>query len=515
MKKRKAFLYYRVSTTSEEQETSFITQSNYNSDEFDIIGRFGDKGTARHIRKRPNFKEMLKRCNIDIDEVKGNIIFSVGNRKPEVNVILVSHTSRFMRNQLLMKQCLQQLQRNNVEVIFLDLNKSSFDKDFDFTLNILFLLDEQESKNTSFKVHKGLEKARIQRNYLPVGGGKMVGFAYIQEENKLIKNNDAEIIVNIFNDYKNGESIRSLSSKYGYNQNKILRILDNEKYAGQLAYNKYIYDKDTDKRTRLSIKDYEYFKSDRIEPIISLELFEECQKIKDSRKQGNRKKGVKTYSLTSKIKCSKCGGYFFHHDKKGGYSAWKCLNKHNHKTCDIPSINENTILKYLKSMNGLSALKNGFKYRIDEVIEELSNAENESINEDVIKPLQSQMERLKKLYIMGDIEEEEYLKQRNNIKEQLQQNEEFIKQMQEKEKTLEEIKHLKENYLVIFEHLEDALKDDDKNKIFNEIAYIEIGEVVDVLRLTRKKAFVRKIMFKQLLPVDKYMLWLPETNIFY
>ena len=143
--KEQVYLYARVSTTSQEQLTSFNTQSSYRSSSYEIIEVFADYGkTATKVFNRPNFIEMLKRCNVLVEKHKGNIIFVNGDGKPQVHKILVSHSSRFMRNQLLMKQCLLALKQNNVEVIFLDMGKSSFDNDIDFVLNIFLLLDEQE-----------------------------------------------------------------------------------------------------------------------------------------------------------------------------------------------------------------------------------------------------------------------------------------------------------------------------------------------------------------------------------
>lgn len=139
--KEKVYLYARVSTTSEEQLTSFNTQSNYKSSDYEIIEVFADYGkTATKVFNRPNFIEMLKRCNVLVEKHKGNIIFVSGESKAQVNKIIVSHSSRFMRNQILMKQCLLALQQNNVEVIFLDMGRSSFDNDIDFILNVFFLI---------------------------------------------------------------------------------------------------------------------------------------------------------------------------------------------------------------------------------------------------------------------------------------------------------------------------------------------------------------------------------------
>lgn len=68
-----------------------------------------------------------------------------------------------MRNQLLMKSLLRVLTIKSIEVIFLDMVGSSLDKEIDFILNILFLLDEQESRNTNQRLHTGLKEGERQR----------------------------------------------------------------------------------------------------------------------------------------------------------------------------------------------------------------------------------------------------------------------------------------------------------------------------------------------------------------
>ena len=99
-----AVLYYRVSTSSVEQDTSYIAQSNYKSSDYNIVRKYGDKGTGTQVLNRKQFCEMILECGVDIKEVEGQILFIPSSeREAKYNTILVSHTSRFMRNQLLMK----------------------------------------------------------------------------------------------------------------------------------------------------------------------------------------------------------------------------------------------------------------------------------------------------------------------------------------------------------------------------------------------------------------------------
>ena len=149
------FLYCRTSTT--DQITSIKAQENFKSEEYNIVDVFSDFGkTATKVRNRPQFVELLKRCGVKFVNIENKLVFLPNGDEPEVRLILVSHTSRFMRNARLMEDVLDTLKEIGVEIRFLDMNKSSFDIDFKFTLSILFLLDEQESRNTSQKVRVGL-----------------------------------------------------------------------------------------------------------------------------------------------------------------------------------------------------------------------------------------------------------------------------------------------------------------------------------------------------------------------
>lgn len=63
---KNAVLYYRVSTTSEEQETSYIAQSNYKSSDYNIVKKYGDKGSGTQVLNRKHFCEMINECGVDI-----------------------------------------------------------------------------------------------------------------------------------------------------------------------------------------------------------------------------------------------------------------------------------------------------------------------------------------------------------------------------------------------------------------------------------------------------------------
>ena len=475
--KEQVYLYARVSTTSQEQLTSFNTQSSYRSSSYEIIEVFADYGkTATKVFNRPNFIEMLKRCNVLVEKHKGNIIFVSGDSKPQVNKILVSHSSRFMRNQLLMKQCLIALKQNNVEVIFLDMGKSSFDNDIDFVLNIFFLLDEQESKNTQFKVKKGLEKAREQRNYLPPCQ-KMLGFDYISGENKLLKNEDAPKAKYIFEAYAEGKSMRDIAREMDMKPNRIMEIIRNERYCGYVGYNKYYYDEKSE--TKKKLREYDIEPNDRIEAIISKELWDKCQEIRKSKTL--RGKGVKNgvYAMSGKIRCSVCGKNFFHKGTNKRGDLWECSSKKNNGECNSACFNEDTLKKFLLSPRGI----NEFKLTIEQIIDDILSkykAKDKSSLETKLERNIGILDRTKELYMDGEISKENYNTRSSKLKAEIKDIEEEIENIDNFNSYYDETHRLKDNYIDILNSLKIKLENGESEEVFkNHIEYIVVGRAYD------------------------------------
>ncbi|EJT6154781.1 recombinase family protein [Clostridium perfringens] len=471
--KKDCFLYCRTSTT--DQITSIKAQENFKSNEYNILEIFSDFGkSATKVKNRPQFIDMLNKCGVKIVSLENKIVFLPNGKKPQTNLIIVSHTSRFMRNAKYMEDVLDTLKEVGVEVRFLDMNKSSYDIDFKFTLSILFLLDEQESRNTSIKVKNGLKKAREQRQYLHYGFGNMLGLDYIKEENRLVKNKDSHIVENIFIDYGiNKLSMRELANKYNKTADKIRRILMNEKYCGYNAYNKY----NEDNRSTLK-ENYEIFESDRIEAIITKELFDKCQEIRLSRKNSDGGgKATDTYSLSSKIICSQCGKSYFHKAKNKKGDTWCCITKHNSKQCDNPNVNEDLIIKYInQNLNRYKeitqTLINLSKERLIKI--DITNMQNELLK------LQTSKDKLLDLYLTDEsFDKETYLFKNAMIESNINSINSEIKKAQSIDESIEYLEKLQNSYNLQFNLFHDILNNN-KYDIFNYISKIQVSKNFDV-----------------------------------
>ena len=269
-------------------------------------------------------------------------------------------------------------------------------------------------------------------------------------------------------------------------------IIDNPRYSGYDRYKK----KDSD--------EVEMFKSERIEPIITLELWEECQKIKSSRRCGKRGINNSTYNLSSKLICSKCGTKFFHKqtNKKPNSDLWKCRKAHNEPhICNMGSISEKTIIEYLKSSFGLKAIRYTLKFRIEVAIYDIDIANKKELI-DKINPLIEQKGRLKRLYILGEIEEEEYFRDKEKFSNKLEKYQNKLEKIKEKEHLIKELEKLHLKYESILDEY-DRLLEENPQELFKRISYIKIGSMVNVLTL-KERTQIEEVMFTEFEPIKEY-----------
>lgn len=498
MEKLKSALYCRVSTKHNDQETSYELQQKYINDSFEIEKIYAEKSSGRYLKKRPIMRELLSSCGIEVDFNQNQAIFIETDRKPLYKNIIVANTSRFGRNIVEIKQIIELLHKKKVTIYFDDLGKFSNATDLSLTLDLLFLLDENYSKQVQQKVMVGLQRSRKEGN-LHINNS-FFGMEYIKSEGKLIPNEDSKIVIEIFNKYKEGMSFRQLSKLYNLTQSRIKDIIDSPRYSGMNFYNKYV----GGSNKRKPVEELELIQSDKITPIIDFELWRQCQQIKKSRKCGTRGVNNQTYSLSSKIICAECGTKFFHKqtNRMANSDLWKCRKAHNEPhLCDMPSISEKTIIKYLKSDYGLKAIRNTLEFKIELAIENIKIEDKETLKLR-IKPLDDRMGRLKKLFLMGDITEEEYNEKKSEFKVELDKLNEMLKNVQNKELNIVKLKKLKKDYNKILDEYELLLKENPQ-ELFRKIEYIKVYRILNIMK-SKNNSMITEVMFNEFLPIKEY-----------
>ncbi|HUM85225.1 MAG TPA: recombinase family protein, partial [Lachnospiraceae bacterium] len=139
--------YCRVSTDSDEQETSYDAQVTHYTEyiqknpELELAGIFADDGiSGTNTKKRTEFNRMIDEC------MAGNI-----------DMIITKSISRFARNTLDCLQYIRQLKDKNIPVYFEKESINTMDAKGEVLITIMASLTQQESQSLSQNVKLGLQ----------------------------------------------------------------------------------------------------------------------------------------------------------------------------------------------------------------------------------------------------------------------------------------------------------------------------------------------------------------------
>lgn len=423
--------YARVSTDSENQASSFRNQSNYFETAIKEKGKkfyklYSDKGLSGvYWKKRDGFNQMLRDAGIDVVEKydyktkKNEIQYIDSGRKPKFNRIWIKNSARFARN-ILSWEIIRLLRKKKVYILFLNNNIDTADESKDLTLQIQMAMDENESRVKSEAVKWGYQRGKEAGKVYT--HPKITGYDYIKSENRLVKNKDAKAVKLIFELCVNenmgvrriinelqARGIKSPSGGNRWGNSTIKHILHQEKYYGVNNPLRIEHGSFGEKTWPHRKEEYDLLETDRIEPIITKELFEKAQEKLNERTitMGGNKRGTKhSYSRYSKkIVCGGCGSFYIRNTdykdtaKTIKYSFFNCNKKRKLGVyvCDNPNILEEELdnlvreFTYGKKINEeLTIRKSTYSYMILSVVEnELDDINSE--NDEKAKKLETQI----------------------------------------------------------------------------------------------------------------------------
>lgn len=339
--------YCRVSTDKEDQINSFESQQRYFSDyirhhpDWELYEVYADEGiTGTSTRKRVQFNRMMEDA-----------------RSGRFSLLLTKEVSRFSRNILDTIACTRELKALGVGVIFMSDGFSSIDPDAELRLSIMGSIAQEESRKTSARVKWG-QTRQMERGV--VFGTSMLG--YCVKNGKLTPEpQGAEVVRLIFQKYgveKKGTSViarelqdagfRTQSGSPVWNGSCILKILKNEKYAGDLVQKKtFTPDYLTHDRKNNHGEETLVILRDHHEPIVSRQLWDLVQEElgKRNRNNGLRQGHSRQYLLSGKIRCGQCGAAFVSRVKRredgSSYRRWGCytaVKYGSQRGCDVGKV---------------------------------------------------------------------------------------------------------------------------------------------------------------------------------
>ena len=319
--------YCRVSTDRADQLNSFESQQRYFREyiarhpQWDLYEVYADEGiTGTSTKKRAQFNRMIS------DAYAGKF-----------KLILTKEVSRFSRNLLDTIAYTRELKALGIGVVFMNDGFSSLDPDAELRLSIMGSIAQEESRKTSARVKWG-QTRQMERGV--VFGTSMLGYR-VREGKLTIEPDGAEIVRLIFHKYgveKKGISViarelreaglRTYRDQPDWNSGQILKILKNEKYAGDLVQKKTIppdyltHAKKTNRGEEPLIAIDAHHA-----PIIDRQQWDAVQaelKRRSTPATGRSNR----YIFSGKITCRECGGKFVSRRKTrksgGAYLRWCC-----------------------------------------------------------------------------------------------------------------------------------------------------------------------------------------------
>ena len=382
--KKKCGLYLRVSTEDQAREGFSLPEQKERLEIFckfkgyEIVDYYEDAGISA---KTGNLRPEFERLKADIKNKK-------------INTIVALKLDRITRSIFDWEELMTFLEENNAYLDCVNDEINTTSANGKMISRLLMTVSQNEIERTSERTKVGLAGA-IKQGHIP----NKAPLGYKHENKKLVIDySTKDIIERIYNLYYIGNSYQKISNifnqekilgKTNWRDTSIITILENEIYKGDFVHGK---------RT----KHPTYYKN-VIEPIVSKELWEECQ----VQKKKNSKSYVRTlcYLFLQKLKCPKCGRILGGKatTKKNGnsYYYYYCNDcKINIKETDIEKHFNNfiqTLVEYDSIVNQffLPMIKKKFDEPREQLVREL-NKQNEKL------------ERIKKAYIEGAFDIKEY-----------------------------------------------------------------------------------------------------------
>lgn len=413
MTRKRVVVYTRVSTDKVEQKKSLDNQkeiyTDYCSEKgYELRRIYKDERSGTNAR-RNEFKEMLSDAGLDYkqDDENGDR-FVITQREPKFELIIVKDTTRFSRNAEIAESVVKQLMKKGVEILFENVNLKTSDDNWGLIGSFLFKMGENESASLGKKIKQTKYNNAKNKRYRPAR--LAYGYTWDEERNIVKVPEQVEVIERIYNSYAekgsmiltkelNNEGIKTQRG-HRWSSDKVIRIIKNPIYTGKAVVNR-TYKANVTDTERLPNDESDFISIPNAVPsIVTMEQYEEANKIRESRiNKGEKKRGRKvSYNdvYFQKIRCC-CGNGFKKHSTAGSGNKKKinymCMSRVKGNNCNTRGISLNNLNKGLEEAtfnHVVESIKEAVQYK-----ELMKRIENELVClEESRNQLQSQIDQL-------------------------------------------------------------------------------------------------------------------------
>ena len=389
-------LYMRVSTEDQAREGFSLPEQKERLEAyckfkgFVIKDYYTDAGISA---KTGNYRPEFERLKEDIKSKK-------------INTIIALKQDRITRSIFDWEELMRFLEENDAYLDCVNDDINTTNANGKMVSRILMSVSQQEIERTSERTKVGLAGA-IKQGHIP----HQAPLGYKHENKKLVIDHlTKDVVIRIFELYHRGMSYQKISTlfnkeqvlgKTNWRDSSIVAILENEIYKGDFVHGK---------RTK-----HPTYYENVVEPIVSKEMWEECQVQK--KKNSKSYQRTLTYLFLQKLRCPKCnrilGGKAT--QKKNGniYYYYYC---HDCKINFKESLVEEYFNDFVNELVEYDSVVNQFflpmiKQKFDEPQEELKKDINKQ---------KDKLERIKRAYINGVFNLEEYNDERKLVESALE-----------------------------------------------------------------------------------------------
>ena len=389
-------LYMRVSTEDQAREGFSLPEQKERLEAyckfkgFVIKDYYTDAGISA---KTGNYRPEFERLKEDIKSKK-------------INTIIALKQDRITRSIFDWEELMRFLEENDAYLDCVNDDINTTNANGKMVSRILMSVSQQEIERTSERTKVGLAGA-IKQGHIP----HQAPLGYKHENKKLVIDHlTKDVVIRIFELYHKGMSYQKISTlfnkeqvlgKTNWRDSSIVAILENEIYKGDFVHGK---------RTK-----HPTYYENVVEPIVSKEMWEECQVQK--KKNSKSYQRTLTYLFLQKLRCPKCnrilGGKAT--QKKNGniYYYYYC---HDCKINFKESLVEEYFNYFVNELVEYDSVVNQFflpmiKQKFDEPQEELKKDINKQ---------KDKLERIKRAYINGVFNLEEYNDERKLVESSLE-----------------------------------------------------------------------------------------------
>ncbi len=309
-----------------------------------LVGIYADEGiTGTLVNKREQFLRMIRDCE-----------------NGKIDKIVTKSIPRFARNAVDCIFYVRKLKKLGISIYFEEENIDSLREESEAYIGIYSIMAQTESENISANVKWGILKRMQNGTYLC--HINMLGYRRDKETKEIyIVPKEANIVKMIYDKFLDGYSLREIKKlleekkiktyfgKEVWDPEVIKNILQNEKYVGDIIYQKTFRTDCISKQVKQNNGEKEkYLVKNNHQPIIDREIFnqvqEEFAKRNSMMSKLDKSKTIRgryspKYSLNQVLVCGDCGSSFrrkYAKRKDGIYYYWLCINRldNRDKYCD-------------------------------------------------------------------------------------------------------------------------------------------------------------------------------------